>query len=97
MKKPTADQCSANASIELDGKEVFACWYPQMGGYRSMCIVSIGVVDEHGDFCFDAFVWHDGEFPFGDEDFTPRMIHHCSAQQFIEFGQMILDMSKRKP
>ena len=72
-----------------------AAWYPQMGGYCSHCWVSIrgrqrqfymGV--ERWDLpCFECLVWHDGEFPF--EGGSGRELHHCSADQFIEFGQKV--------
>ena len=60
----------------------YACWYPQMGGYSSKCIVH-----PHENGCFDAYVWHDGKFPFDETSGrNPAMIHHCVADQFIEFG-----------
>jgi len=96
MKAPTDEQIANNAWIEwIDtrGRSLrgFACWYPQIGGYVARCIVvpiSRGAGDQ--GFCFDAFVWHDGEFPFSDEDRSPAMLHHCSANQFIEFGELVL-------
>lgn len=82
ITEPTAEQCSANE--QLLGRKTFACWYPQMGGYASKCII---ILNENGE-CFDAHVWHDGKFPFNDGE-SPVVLHHCCAEQFIEFGQMV--------
>ncbi len=89
---PTAEECSANSKIEWDGHQCFAAWYPQMGGYTSPCLI---IPWEGG--CFDVFVWHDGEFPFGEEDDVRgpvRQLHHCDAEQFIRFGTLVLARSK---
>lgn len=87
VREPTADECSRHAEI---APGVYAIWYPQMGGYHGKAVVSLS-----DDGCFDAYVWHDGEFPFGDKGESPVRIHHCEAQQFIEFGQTIEGMLGR--
>jgi hypothetical protein len=91
--EPSPEQCSRGAKLAVGKDGVgYACWYPQMGGYVGKAIV---VPDPGGDpdSCFDVYVWHDGEFPFdGDDDVRggpPRALHHCSAEQFIEFGQFV--------
>lgn len=38
---------------------------------------------------FEAFVWHDGEFPFSEAGRSPTHLHHCGAEQFITFGQFV--------
>lgn len=96
--EPTSEQCGSNAEIRWTGtigEEVgFACWYPQMGGYGGKCVVSPGGSDpvnrakDAADQCFDVYVWHDGEFPFGAEQ-NPAVLHHCLAQQFINFGETV--------
>jgi hypothetical protein len=89
MKEPTAGQCSAKEVLERTGERVtFACWYPQMGGYVGKCVVEL---DASG--CFDAHVWHDGEFPFDGGE--PRVVHHCDAEQFIRFGELVRDMASQ--
>jgi len=67
-----------------------------MGGYVGRCVVEPG-----GDGCFECFVWHDGEFPFSDDDGCntrgcdgPFVLHHCSAKQFIKFGQLVDRITK---
>lgn len=83
LKKPTAEQCSTGALVPVgDGRTGMAIWYPQMGGY-----VGAAVVVAQGG-CFDAYVWHDGGFPFADET-GPTRLHHCSPLQFIEFGKAV--------
>lgn len=83
-REPTADECGNNAPVDTG----FACWYPQMGGYVGKCVIV-----PNGNGCFDAYVWHDGQFPFAgeaDQYFegkNPVRLHHCMADQFIEFGQ----------
>lgn len=76
-RQPTADECSNNTEIE-PGR--FAIWYPQMGGYVGRAVI------EEDDGGFNAWVWHDGEFPF-ENGFEPRMLHHCEAAQFVRFGR----------
>ena len=89
LPEPTSEQCSNHSRIEHDGLVYFACWYPQMGGYVGKCLVRGGGPDS----CFDCYVWHDGEFPFGEGSYSgrtnPIVVHHCLADQFINFGQWV--------
>lgn len=94
MTIPTLEQASDNSEMrwtDVNGEQVgFACWYPQMGGYVARCIIH-----PHNNGCFDAYVWHDGEFPFDETDGrSPARIHHCDAQQFIEFGKFAAGVCK---
>lgn len=68
----------------------FACWYPRMGGYVGMCVVQPG---DGPEACFEAFVWHDGEFPFSGGE-TMAILHHCNAKQFVEFGNDVMEWFK---
>lgn len=91
---PTHEQCSSHAEIVLpDGRTGWAAWYPQMGGYASHCVVVPGAG------CFDIYVWHDGDFPFGDDATNgwgdprgPAELHHCSAEQFVGFGEFLASL-----
>lgn len=89
MKEPTSEQCSENAILEEDEHfKIVAIWYPQMGGYSGKAAVQI--TKNNPDDCFTAWVWHDGEFPFTEDDERqPSQIHHCDADQFISFGETI--------
>lgn len=91
--KPTGDQCQKKEIVYHDGQPWLACWYPQMGGYTSCCLVSLDP-KQGTDACFGAYVWHDGEFPFDAVDGDPAVIHHCSAVQFIEFGLAVIKAQK---
>jgi hypothetical protein len=83
-KEPTAEDCGNNKTLyENNEVIIFACYYPQMGGYSGKCIIC----KNKNNSCFDAYVWHDGEFPFSNE--TPNKIHHCDANQFVKFGNLI--------
>jgi hypothetical protein len=91
--KPTTEQCSQNARLpDFWNKPTYAFVYPQMGGYWGPAVV---VLERD---CFDVFVWHDGEFPF-DEDHgsSPACIHHCMAQQFVDFGEKVLALQEALP
>jgi hypothetical protein len=84
--EPTSEQCSSHSLIEHGARRLYACFYPQMGGYHGKCLV------EPKGGCFDVYVWHDGEFPFGTAAGSPERpahLHHCAAEQFIEFGQFV--------
>lgn len=81
-RQPTVDECSNHTEIE-PGR--FAIWYPQMGGYVGRAVI------EQDDGGFNAWVWHDGEFPFED-GFEPRMLYHSEAAQFIRFGQDVEEL-----
>lgn len=85
---PSPEQCSANAPVLVNGQPGFAIWYPQMGGYVGTAVV----VDAGG--CFNAFVWHDGEFPF--ERGNPRELHHCNPAQFTRFGNTVARLLGRE-
>lgn len=88
LKEPTAEQCTANDKIaETDSKVAYAIWYPQMGGYVGR---AIAVFEKNEDTCVDVFIWHDGEFPFGDG--PPVEIHHCCPEQFVEFGTRLITL-----
>jgi len=91
---PTHEQCTANEQIVLaDGRAATAAWYPQMGGYASHCLIVLNP----GEDCFEVYVWHDGSFPFGEDNDrwpgepapSPAHIHHCNADQFIGFGNLV--------
>lgn len=88
LRMPTLDECEKQAQMPaVNGFPAYACWYPQMGGYVSRCIVVLT------GGCFDAYVWHDGDFPFDDQ--YPRQLHHCDAGQFVEFGKFVLEAQGR--
>lgn len=97
-QEPTGEQCEQKHQFTFEGKPAMACWYPQMGGYVAKCVIVTAQSDPGG--CFDAYVWHDGSFPFTGDDTsslrcgacgqtpnpTPAHIHHCDPDQFYEFG-----------
>ena len=86
-KRPTPEQCSNHAKVlETETKVGYAIWYPQMGGYSGQAIVVFDKHDSGG--CFDTYIWHDGEFPFGDDE-QPHLLHHCDADQFVSFGKAV--------
>jgi hypothetical protein len=92
MIMPTPEQCNENAKVgeNDDGRGLYACWYPQMGGYGSRCVVVAPYAPtrpDDGPGCFEAYVWHDGEFPFSDRE--PARLHHCRAAQFVRFGTLV--------
>lgn len=92
IRKPTADECSNKTVIfENDNEIGYAIWYPQMGGYVGKAVALVSKTE--GDSCFDVLVWHDGDWPFHDGE-QPRRLHHCEAQQFIEFGIEIQVLQK---
>jgi len=78
-------QCSAGAQVMIGKIRGFACWYPQMGGYVGKAVI----IPVGGLGCFDAWVWHDGRFPFGGEDSSPVHLHHCEAAQFRAFADNV--------
>ena len=93
FREPTADECSANAQL---GPELWASWYPQMGGYGGKAVLHIWP-DTTNNECFEAWVWHDGEFPFSEGGQHPAHIHHCMAEQFVTFGEFVLSRRSLTP
>lgn len=73
-------------------------WYPQVGGYCSRALVTIAKHDQHpgsGIACFQADVYHDGEFPFETTDGRePASLHHCHPLQFVAFGADVLEQQR---
>jgi hypothetical protein len=62
-----------------------------MGGYAGKA-VAVFSRDGQDSGCFEVYVWHDGDFPFSGEDSDDRgpvHLHHCSAEQFIRFGNLM--------
>lgn len=101
-KEPTAEQCSAGVRVEdFNDLPAYACWYPQMGGYVGKCVVVIAPDDaDCADRCFDAFVWHNGAFPFSDDydqQASPVLIHHCMPSQFTNFAEFVLEKQGAPP
>jgi hypothetical protein len=99
VREPTADECSDNALIEETETQVaYAIWYPQMGGYHGKAVVAFfkSPLDaERGQGkCFDALVWHSGTWPFHDGE-PGRELHHCNADQFVEFGEKVLELQAK--
>jgi hypothetical protein len=94
-KEPTAEACSANEPVEMfDGRPAFACWYPQMGGYVAKAVVAPGGIDD----CFDMWIWHDGAFPFSEDQEPhkkPAALHHCCADQFVAFGNLVMSLQEK--
>jgi hypothetical protein len=89
LQRPSAEQCCKNEKVHDDECHVgYAIWYPQMGGYVGCAIAVFPKDPEDRDPCIDVYIWHDGEFPF-DNDRQPAIIHHCSADQFISFGNTL--------
>ena len=92
--EPTAKQCSQRLAVgEDEHKFAYALWYPQMGGYVAKAIAvfdknwtDIGNVRSGG--CIELYIWHNGDFPFGDGN-NPAHLHHCDSQQFIDFGKTL--------
>lgn len=78
---PPSDDCKNRIRSTWHGLPTLACFYPQMGGYHGKCVVVPA-----GD-CFDVYIWHDGDFPFGDSE--PAVLHHCNPEQFVDFGNAI--------
>ena len=97
--EPTSEECNAGTRLlDFDGRPAFACWYPQMGGYFGTAVVLALTCDATNPpgGCFDVYVWHDGTFPFNDDYglCNPAHLHHCSADQFIEFGNAVKRMQE---
>lgn len=88
--EPTSTQCSRHDVIEFEGHRYLAIWYHQMAKYGSHCLVDLDAGDDSrsGERCFDTIIWHDGEFPIGGSE-SPSVLHHCRAQQFIDFGTSV--------
>lgn len=85
--EPTGDECNARSTVTFNGLKAMACWYPQMGGYAGKCVIV-----QDGD-CVNCYVWHDGDFPFGQDDGheprNPVRLHHCDTDQFRRFADNI--------
>lgn len=101
--EPNADQCTNRAPVPGPYSfPAYALWYPQMGGYVSKCVAvpeTQPPLDEEDDEpCWTVYVWHDGTFPFHAdyerEARSPTELHHCSAEQFITFGETLTDLAR---
>ena len=98
--EPTGDQCTEHAKVfETETKVGYAIWYPQMGGYVGK---AVAVMDKTwrcnersaSGGCIDVYVWHDGDFPFCENDGDPCCIHHCDPEQFVDFGKTLTKLNK---
>jgi hypothetical protein len=99
--EPTVEQCSNHEKVAEDAHSVsYAIWYPQMGGYVGK---AVAVFDRRwfdhtsgsaNGGCIEVYVWHDGEFPFSEQDGSPALLHHCDPEQFIRFGQKLAELNE---
>lgn len=94
--------------------------YPQMGGYCARSVITfskvtgaMGAEGQEDPGCFNAEVWHDGEWPFGGDkvgrvtgkcdscqypyeyEAGPSFLHHCSAEQFVDLGLLVLELQQK--
>jgi len=81
--EPTYDEIAAR-TVRADGW--YPLWYPQMGGYVGKAVARVH------EGCVDVWVWHDGDFPFMSETESPRRLHHCEGEQFIQFGSKLVEL-----
>lgn len=100
--EPTGDQCNKRLKVYEDEYRVgYAIWYPQMGGYvgKAVAVMDKEWIEHDGGSeggCIDVYVWHDGEFPFNEDDERqPAHIHHCDPEQFIEFGTALKELNDK--
>ena len=92
MRKPTAEECTANTVVN----GLMAIWYPQMGGYVGMAWIDTFALDPDREYpCFEAYIYHDGDFPFHNDQ-EPVSLHHCMADQFIIFGEKVKKFMESK-
>lgn len=103
IKQPTVDQCTAREKVyEDDDTVAYAIWFPQMGGYCAMCVAIFDkqwYITRGGGAvggCVDLLVWHNGDFPFSDEDQNPRKLHLCDPHQFIDFGKALAEINDKR-
>lgn len=100
IKAPSGKQCNNHEKVYEDENQVgYAIWYPQMGGYVGKAVALFDKEwEDRGTSavggCIDVLVWHDGEFPFGDDEDEPRRIHHCDPEQFVVFGQKLAELNE---
>lgn len=89
-REPTYGEIESNAAIQQgDSFSAFALWFPQMGGYAGKAVAVI--YETESDGCMnEVYVWHDGDFPFSDDQEQPRRIHYCDASQFVDFGNKLI-------
>jgi hypothetical protein len=91
--EPTSEQCSKNATVYEDDNQIAtAIWYPSMGGYVGR---AVAVMQKNPDTCVEVFVWHNGDFPFDKYDDSPRILHHCDPNQFVKFGNKLLEVMEK--
>jgi hypothetical protein len=95
IKEPSDNDCRTNVEIKVNNLKGYACYYPQMGGYLGKAIVIPLQYDKSTEPCYNVLIWHDGEFPFTQLENEPVTLHHCSADQFIQFGNLLKTFAER--
>jgi len=65
-----------------------ALWWPQMGGYHGR---ALAVSPPEENSCLEVYVWHDGEFPFSDDERSPVGLHICDPEQWIQLGTQLAE------
>ena len=89
--EPTYEEVNKKAiRILPDGSKEYCMWFPQLGGYHAKMVILVMPTEEEYANCIDAYVWHNGDFPFSEEPgypVNPRELHICDAEQWIDFGK----------
>lgn len=95
-KEPTGEDCADLKEVWRDGREVaHALWFPQMGGYWGKAVAVFSKCNVGQCSNIDVYVWHDGDFPFTESGRSPRCIHFCNPDQFINFGHELKDLNAK--
>ena len=96
LSEPTAEQCDQNSVLLRDGNRMaYATWYPRIGGVAAKAIVQfLRTSLEADDECFDVLLWNDKHSPFNVDDSGLIVLHHCSAAEFVNFGNKVIAMAK---
>jgi hypothetical protein len=88
--EPTPAQCSAKERVSIPGRpntRAHAVWWPQMGGYVAQAVLTAGE-------CPEAWVWHNGAFPFssdGKPGHSPAHLSMSDADQWIRMFEKQLE------
>lgn len=96
MKEPTQEQCRNRQTWNDGGFKCIAFYWPQMGGYSAKAVAQVNTEEEDSS-CVIVFVWHDGEFPFTEDDRvdgngkakSPAKLHICDFGDWLQTMELL--------
>lgn len=84
FRAPTNQECDARETVEINGKQYHALWWPQMNGSNGKAWLDTNM----GNGSFDIHLWHNGLRMLANKE-QPVVYHFSDVDEIFELGTFI--------